>query len=148
MYPAATLLFAAIDALGSYHRQKPGFEVSIDGKSTAIRSAAQHIYILNSEYFELDLSRDRLDETYDKCRSTLTHNAALPPGVGLRLCISNRPAIFDESGYLWINVGILHRACAQGVNRFLGTIETIVPASHAAKEVQLKDRARVIGRKP
>ena len=51
-YPAALMLFAIVDAIGSYHRADPNFRVTVDDKSVPIRkSGTQHFYILNSEYY-------------------------------------------------------------------------------------------------
>ncbi len=83
-YPAVVVLFSIIDCLGSVFAGDNKFSVSIDGKNRHIMNASQHIYILNSKYFNLDLSQMDLDNIYDNVRSTLTHNSLLPEGYILQ----------------------------------------------------------------
>jgi hypothetical protein len=84
-YPATVVLFSIIDCLGSYFAKNQEFTVVIDGNSRVIKNASQHIYILNSRYFNLDLSEIDLDNIYNNVRSTLTHNSLLPEGYILQI---------------------------------------------------------------
>ena len=54
-YAGVVVLFSIIDCLGSAFAGDSKFSVPIDGKNRSIRNASQHIYILNSKYFNLDL---------------------------------------------------------------------------------------------
>lgn len=84
-YPSAVVLFSVIDCLGSVFAGDDRFSVSIDGKSRQIRRANEHIYILNSKYFNLDLGLIDLDNLYMNVRSTLVHNSLLPAGYHLQI---------------------------------------------------------------
>jgi len=84
-FPATVVLFSIIDCLGSYFANNENFNVVIDGKSCFIRNASQHIYILNSRYFNLDLSKIDLDNIYGNVRSPVTHNSLLPEGYILQI---------------------------------------------------------------
>lgn len=79
-FPSSVILFSVIDCIGSVFRGNDSFEVAIDGQQTTIRTTSQHIYVLNSKYFGLNLSRIDLDNLYKNVRSTLTHNSLLPQG--------------------------------------------------------------------
>lgn len=77
-YPGTILLFSIVDSIGSYFRKCPTFKININGKQTAINSEGyQHLFILNSSYFNLTLSEDFIKALYSKFRSCLTHNNVL-----------------------------------------------------------------------
>ena len=82
-FPSSVILFSIIDCIGSVFRGNDSFKVTIDGQQSTIRTTSQHIYILNSKYFGLSLSRLDLDSLYKNVRSTLTHNSLLPQGYML-----------------------------------------------------------------
>jgi hypothetical protein len=83
-YPAVVVLFSIIDCLGSVFASDSKFTVPVEGRNRPIKRASQHIYILNSKYFNLDLSQVDLDNIYKNVRSTLTHNSLLPEGYFLQ----------------------------------------------------------------
>lgn len=84
-FPSTILLFSVIDCLGSIFLHNNLFKVIVDGKERNITNTAQHIYILNSKYFNLDLSQIDLENIYQNVRSTLTHNSLLPEGYYLQI---------------------------------------------------------------
>lgn len=112
-YPAVIILFSIIDCLGSVFAGNNKFSVIIDGKNRPIRNASQHIYILNSRYFNLDLSQIDLDNIYKNIKSTLTHNSLLPEGnilqTGEKENLPFNVAINELNGRIYfINVIKLH----------------------------------------
>jgi len=127
-FPAIVVLFSIIDCLGSYFANNEKFTVIVDGRERTIKSTSQHIYILNSKYFNLDLSRIDLDNIYNNVRSTLTHNSMLPEGYILQTGENeNLPfniAIneFDKRLYL-INVIKLHEFTKRAVEEFMGDLD-------------------------
>jgi hypothetical protein len=77
-YPAAILLFSIIDSIGSYFRKNQDFKILIDSKMTTIDSEGwQHFKILNSKYFNQNLSEKSIKTIYSKSRSNLIHNLVL-----------------------------------------------------------------------
>jgi hypothetical protein len=127
-YPATVILFSIIDCLGSYFANDPNFTVSVDGKEQKIKSASQHIYILNSKYFNLDLSRIDLDNIYENVRSTLTHNSLLPEGYILQVGENERLPFniavneFDKRIY-FVNVIRLFEITRKAVEGFMGDLD-------------------------
>jgi hypothetical protein len=82
-FPSAVILFSVIDCIGSVFRGDNNFKIIIDGKERIIKTTTQHIYILNSKYFGLNLKQIELDNIYKNIRSPLTHNSLLPSGYFL-----------------------------------------------------------------
>lgn len=78
-YPAALLLFAVVDALGSFHRANQKFNILIDGKNTIIRKKEDHFIILNSKYYQLSLSKKEVALLQNNYRHPLAHNSLLMP---------------------------------------------------------------------
>lgn len=77
-YPAAILLFSIIDSIGSYFRNDRNFKILIDSKMTTIDSEGwQYFKVLNSKYFNQNLSEKSIKTIYTKLRSYLTHNSVL-----------------------------------------------------------------------
>jgi len=127
-YPATVVLFSIIDCLGSYFANNQKFTVSIDGKDRVIKNASQHIYILNSKYFNLDLSQIDLDNIYENVRSTLTHNSLLPEGYILQtgenenLPFSIAINKLDKRIY-FINVIKLYEFTKEAIEKFMGNLD-------------------------
>ena len=127
-YPATVILFSIIDCLGSYFANDQKLSVIIDGKERKIKNASQHIYILNSKYFNLDLSRIDLDNIYKNVRSTLTHNSLLPEGYMLQVGENEKLPFniavneFDKRIY-FINVIRLFEITKKAVEGFMGDLD-------------------------
>jgi hypothetical protein len=79
-FPASVILFSIIDCIGSIFRGNSKFKIPIDGKDKSITNATDHIFILNSKYFNLQLTESQLRNIYNNIRSPLTHNSLLPKG--------------------------------------------------------------------
>lgn len=127
-FPTTVILFSIIDCLGSYFANDPNFTVNVDGKKQRIKNASHHIYILNSKYFNLDLSRIDLDNIYENVRSTLTHNSLLPEGYILEVG-ENKKLPFDiavnelDSRIYFINVIRLFEITKKAVEEFMDDLD-------------------------
>ncbi|GAH45059.1 unnamed protein product [marine sediment metagenome] len=84
-FPTSIILFSAIDCIGSVFAGNKNFKIQIDGQQREIKTTSQHIYILNSKYFNFDLAQIDLDNIYNNVRSTLTHNSLIPDGYHLQI---------------------------------------------------------------
>lgn len=139
-YPTATLLFAIIDAIGSYHRKRAGYTVRIDGKDVAILLPGDHLRILNSHYFGapsgLGLTGEQLNRVYLRARCPVTHNAAVGMGCLLAEGGTRERPIFDEKGFTWIHLPTLLERCTAAVDSFLAEAPSIIPGSEVADRLK------------
>ena len=77
-YPASMLLLSIVDSIGSYYRGNVNFRIMIDGAEKIIkRPDYQHFYILNSDYYDLQLSENDIRKIYSNYRSLLVHNSVV-----------------------------------------------------------------------
>jgi hypothetical protein len=140
-YPAAALLFAVADSIGSYYRANQGFVVDIDGRQCRINGDGyKHLFVFNSDLYGQSLSEKEIKALYDYYRNPLTHNSALAPGVLL-----NRGGVDDPVFYLdkervveCVNVVGLLSITERAVDWFLQVAEDVVPKSHQASVSALK----------
>lgn len=127
-YPAMVVLFSIIDCLGSVLAGNSKVTVLIDGKNRDIKNTSQHIYILNSKYFNLDLSQIDLDCVYKNVRSTLTHNSILPEGyilqAGEKENLPFNIAINEcDMRIYFINVIKLYEFTKRAVEKFMSDLD-------------------------
>jgi hypothetical protein len=127
-FPATIILFSIIDCIGSYFRNDPNFSVKIDDRDWIINKPNQHIYILNSKYFNLTLRQHDLDNIYNNVRSTLTHNSLLPEGYFLQVG-ENEDLPFNialneyDKIIYFINVIKLFEFTKAAVEQFMGDLD-------------------------
>jgi len=127
-FSATVILFSIIDCLGSYFANNLKFTVTIDKKEKPIKKPTDHIYILNSKYFNLDLSQIDLDNIYKNVRSTLTHNSLLPAGYRLQIG-ENESLPFNigenmvERRVYYINVIRLFEVTKKAVEMFMDDLD-------------------------
>jgi hypothetical protein len=140
-YPTATILFAFIDAIGSYHRDVASFTVRVDGKDVGITSPEHHMRILNSDYFGLQLSGEQINRLYRLTRSPLTHNGLVGAGMCLWPGDTNGAAIEEHDGLLNVRLAGLLSRCEEACKRFMLVAEKIVPGSAAIRELHEKEDA-------
>ena len=116
-YPAALVMFSIIDSIGSYN----DIAVRIDGKEKKIKAdiVKTHFYILNSEYYNQNLSEHQITKIYLMFRNTLTHNAAIVPGVLLKKIESDERAFIDYGDTFVVNVTGLLKLNKLAVDKFL-----------------------------
>ncbi len=138
-YAAAVMMFAIVDAIGSYHRGDPTLPALVDGKSVTIRTDGfQHFYVLNSEYYTQILSGSTIKSLYDRFRSLLVHNAALAPESFL-LNFSGHHVPFPVSnGRQCVNLPPFLELSKRAVKRFLERLDTVVPGSDQARNILRK----------
>ena len=81
-YPAATMLLICIDSIGSYHRGKDGYAVTIEGNSMKINGGGNKHYriLADKDFFDFDLTLKQIEKLYDQYRCLLVHNSALKTG--------------------------------------------------------------------
>jgi len=147
-FPSGILLFSIIDSIGSYFRKNKDFEVMVDGKSTIINhSGWEHFKILNSKYFNQDLSADFLKTLYHHYRSSLTHNAVL--GGQVMMYPSSEATIFKNLPFTMFEIEAgrwepivfmkeLYLLCRSAVDLFKLEIDEIVPNSNQVQVMNLK----------
>ena len=88
-FPGSILLFSIVDTIGSYFRKDKDIEILIDNKKVKINADGwEHFKILNSKYFEQNLSEYFIRKLYTSFRSKLTHNSIL--GDGTLMVVSNQ----------------------------------------------------------
>lgn len=137
-YPAAILLFCAIDSIGSFYRKNKNFTIMIDGKARYIaKDGVQHFFILNSDFFELNLSRERIEQIYNNFRSLLVHNASLPPGCFIISSPDKDPFPIDKTNHA-VNVDSLLELTKKAVEKFIKQIDDIVPTSDQHKYIMFR----------
>jgi hypothetical protein len=123
-YPSTVILFSIIDCIGSTFSGDSNFKITIDGKQRHIKDTPHHIYILNSKYFNLNLSQTDLDNIYKNVRSTLTHNSLLPEGYNLQVGENEKSpfkiAINElDSRIYFINLVPLYKATKIAIDSFI-----------------------------
>jgi len=76
-FPGAALLLIIVDTVGSYYRGDKTMKIKIDGNEKTITSTNNHFYILNSDYYGLNLSEREIKRVHKNYRNLLLHNSAL-----------------------------------------------------------------------
>jgi hypothetical protein len=140
-YPAGILLFSLIDSIGSYYRKNKDFLIDVDGKTQSINGDGWvHFKILNSKYFNQNLSSDFLKALYNKFRSCLMHNTVLGKDTLMFPCNDTTPALKlsnksfgsiqnrGKTVYL-LYIKELHELCSKAVAEFKKDIDEVVPTS-------------------
>jgi hypothetical protein len=146
-YPAAILLFSLIDSIGSYFEKDKNFSVLIDGKQEKINGAGRdHFKILNSKYFNQNLSAEFIKQLYNKFRSCLTHNSVLgsdtlmlPDNKSINPPVQGEAfIILENSGnkVFVISVKELWELCSKAIELFKKDIDSVVPNSKKGKTFQ------------
>lgn len=116
-YPAAALMFMIVDIIGSYYNQM----VLVDGKQKSIKHTNEYFRILNSNFFNLQLSEKNIKDIYNSCRSSIIHNGFI--GGELTLILNrNHPFIvenaFEGKGKYTIHLISMYEECIKAVNIF------------------------------
>jgi hypothetical protein len=145
-YPAAILLFSIIDSIGSYFRKNVTIKILMDSQNTTIESDGwQHFKILNSKYFNQNLTSEFIFALFVKFRSFLTHNSVL--GKNTMMIMDNASlnngingkAFFlgstniGEKIYM-ISIKELWELCEFAIDEFSKDIDIVVPNSKQGKE--------------
>ena len=141
-FPGAVLLFSVVDSIGSYFRKDKAFKVNLNGKLTSINSDGyQHLFILNSKYFNQSLSEEYIKVLYAKFRSYLTHNNVLGKNAIMMLNDNDLPTEQKNKAFIEgvnsktgdkvfiIVMNRFYELVENGVKQFLIDADTIVPSS-------------------
>jgi hypothetical protein len=134
-YPAATLLFAVADAIGSYFQGSSDFLVSVDGKQRSIDGDGhKHFFIFNSTFYGQALSEREILSIYDSYRNPLIHNGAMKPGAWLNKGHATDPVFYcaPEESVECVNVTGLVLITDRAVTEFLKVAPEVVPGSRRA----------------
>jgi hypothetical protein len=138
-YPGATIMFCVVDTIGSYHRRRKDFKVQIDGSEREITNDSfHHFFILNSDYYNQQLSESTIKKLYDNYRNLLLHNASLAINHILFMSKSEDPVFPVHDGKPHVNVSGFLRITKLAVERFLNRVDEIVPGSDQEKVIKLK----------
>lgn len=145
-YPGGILLFSIIDTIGSYYRKNSAFQMQVDAKMQSINADGwEHFKILNSKYFNQNLSADFLKALYNKFRSSLTHNSVLgkdtlmiPSNASLQNAnISDKAFAMGkddkENDVYLLFIKELYHLCEKGIDEFKKDIDSVVPTSKQGK---------------
>ncbi len=119
--PSLILLCSVIDTIGSYFRGSDQ-EITIDGSKLKIETASEHFLILNHEkFFNLQLTRNAIDDFYSTYRSKLTHNNSLPANNFLSIGKDQSESFeFDSNNLIQIiNIRPLFGKTTDAVGQFL-----------------------------
>jgi len=123
--PAMILMCSVIDTIGSYYRGSD-YNFIIDNVSAKIEKASDHFYVLNHQtYFNLNLSKNTIDDVYSTYRSKLTHNASLPPNNYLYID-KNEQALFHlntEKKIVKVNLFPLFERIKKACDEFIYHLE-------------------------
>jgi hypothetical protein len=138
-YPTATVLFAFIDSIGSYHRDVAFFTVRIDDKEVGIALPEHHMRILNSDYFGLTLTGEQINRIYRLARSPLTHNGLVGAGVCLWPGEADGAAIDEDNGLINVRLAGFLTRCEEAHKRFMLVADKIVPGSAPIRELHEKE---------
>ena len=124
-YPAAILLFSIADSIGSY---------VVDGSNVE-----RHFDILNyADYYNLKLEATILKDIYTKFRSTLTHNAVMPPGVKLVHSANGHQVFEVQDKTLNLHLVEFLDVTQKALDKFLENSDNIVENSNQLRTILKK----------
>lgn len=128
-----------MDAIGSYYAGAK-YLIMIDGKERKIKKKDEHIYILNSPYYNQTLTLHKLTKLYANFRSLLTHNLALPPNHFLIMDEPMAPLLkYDQNNQSpFLNVTAFYRLTESAAEKFLPVIADIIATSKNASNISKK----------
>lgn len=142
-FPAAVLLFAIVDTMGSYF-YKSTFAFRIDGHDCAINEPSHFFRVLNGKYFGLQLSGAAINAVYSNYRGLLTHNAVLVGGHAIEKSnVHELPFIesrnsSNEPYISQVNLIPLHKLCERAIPEFVKDLPTILSGSQRETEILSK----------
>jgi hypothetical protein len=138
-YPGAAMMFSIADSLGSYHRNLSNFIVRVDGKNKSIKTDGyHHFFILNSEFYGLELSEITIKKLYENYRNLLLHNTALAPDHIMFIDELNAAPFVSGDLGVHVNVVAFLRVTKSAVAAFLRKIDQVVPGSDQERLISLK----------
>ncbi len=147
-YPAAILLLSIVAVIGSYYEGDKNYKIMINGKEKYIKgNTFQHFYILNSEYFNLDLTENFIKKLYDNFRSLLVHNAVIANKCFITINDPLQRPFCDDDGFKNEKNGETYPSVALipllkfskiAVQRFIKKIDEVYPKSKQSSLIEMK----------
>jgi len=123
-YPAAILLLAIADSIGSY---------VIDGNTR------QHFDILNhKDYYNLNLDKKSIGIIYRRYRCLLTHNAVLGTNTILDIGDESYPVFKIQNNISYIYLKPFLKVTKMSLEKFLQNVESVVWNSKQLQEILKK----------
>ena len=122
-FPSCMLLFCVVDTLGSYFENNTEFMINVRGlpdPQIINKENRSHFYILNSQFFNLNLSKGDIDRLYE-CRTSLLHNSVLTDSVILKETNERdfiEKVIFEGKTLISIGIEDFYYACEEAVEMF------------------------------
>jgi len=124
-YPAAILLFAIADSIGSY---------VIGGKTNR-----DHFNIFNQkDYYNLNLDKKSIDIIYKRYRCLLTHNAVLATNAFLDIGDDSSPVFSIRDNICCIYLKPFLQITKMALEKFLRDVESIVENSKQLEKILKK----------
>ena len=144
-YPSSIILFCIVDAIGSYCRDNDSLEIMIGTSKEKIKNSEEHFYILNSKYYNQNLSLEHIKTIYGEYRSHLVHNLAMP-GQHILNIGNESDKVFDlkskkQGGkFPFINLKPFYLVSEKAVCMFLSDLDSIpYEENYWIKKIQKKD---------
>jgi hypothetical protein len=137
-FPGAAIMFSIVDSIGSYHEGKIEFTVPIDGQKKIINGTSDHFFILNSDFYGLNLEQRTIKKLYDNYRCLLLHNSALAKNHFLFMGKSNEAPFVVKGDEVHVNVTGFLESTKKAVDKFLTEINEIVPGSKQLGNIEKK----------
>lgn len=142
-FPAAIMLFCIADTIGSFYEGNGNFKIKINEQDKVIKKDNfQHFYILNSDYYRLNLSEEFIKIIYKRFRSSLVHNLTLSPGYSLSIESDDKPPfeIRENSDPNMVNVHLkpFLKMTQIAIEKFLNKVDAVIPGSKKQGEILLK----------
>jgi hypothetical protein len=142
-FPASILLLCIADAIGSHFRGKKNYKIKIDGEDKLIKNLSQHFYILNSDFYDLNLSGEIINDIYQSYRNIVVHNSMLPKNYFLDIGQdTDLPVLIgrDDKGKNYpvkINLKPFLIKSESAVNKFIKTLKLYQTKANEVKKPRI-----------
>lgn len=121
-FPISVLLFVIVDTIASYYSESANpLQIKVDGHNALITRSSTHFNILNSRYFNLNLTAKEIKEIYRIGRSRLIHNSVIGDELTLVAARGNKFIEVNPmsgKGKYVIYLVSFHEACIAAVEMF------------------------------
>ncbi|OOG77819.1 hypothetical protein B0E43_03385 [Algoriphagus sp. A40] len=140
-YPSAIILFSIIDIIGNCFKDKKDLEMIVDGKNVRVISKKDEssFFILNSKYFNQNLTNEEIKYLYNRFRSKLIHNGLI--GAEAKMfptSTKHKTAFFSTTsegkGRYSVSLEELFYLCEKAINMFKIDLKEVVESSRLGKK--------------
>ncbi|GAA5220833.1 hypothetical protein [Membranihabitans marinus] len=135
-YPAFTLMMNIIDCINSFICKNPKYQIKakVNGEQNKISHSSGYrvFYILNSKFFNLNLSDDIIKELYINGRNSIIHNGHIGRDIELLPTTNHLPIEINSikgKGKIRIYLPALLKKCEEAVTLFKTNAEDIIKNS-------------------